>query len=99
VVGAWRHSVVLGRGRYRVEAKILVADVVPIRDDLLRGATLHRHGEAPTARLVGSSDWVHCQDEFEVQEDRRQVEFLLELRAKHGQAWFDRESLILIRLE
>jgi len=99
VVGSWRHGVVLSRGRYRMEAKILVADVVPIRDDLLRGATLHRHAEAASQRLTGSGSWTLCHDEFEVVEDQRYVEFVLELRAKQGQAWFDRESLTLLRLE
>ncbi|MDP1561971.1 MAG: CotH kinase family protein [Pirellulaceae bacterium] len=99
VLGSWRHTLFLTRGRYRVEARVQTLAVVPIRSDLLRGAALYRQDEPAFQRFVGDQTWTKCVDEFEVREDLQPVELVLSLRAKYGQAWFDRESLQLIRLE
>ncbi len=47
--------------------------------------------------LTGTSDWQTVSLEFEVREDLRDVELILELRARTGTAWFDRDSLHLKR--
>lgn len=99
VIGSWRLTVMLGRGRYRVETNAKVSGVVPLKGDLLRGVTVHRQGEPAMQRLTGSQNWIPIADEFDIKEDQQQLELVLEIRAKYGQAWFDRDSLKLIRLE
>jgi hypothetical protein len=50
-------------------------------------------------RIGGSSQWTEVTYEIDVPEDQRMIELVLELRARLGKAWFDRESLRLVRTE
>jgi hypothetical protein len=73
--------------------------VIPIPDDQGHGAGIRRSQSGRSSELVGNNDWTRINDVFQVREDQRQVELVLELRARFGKAWFDRESLKLHRLK
>ncbi len=96
---SWRTQVLLPKGVYRLEARVKTEDVVPIPDDQSRGVGIRRVSSGRSNELVGTNDWTLVTYEWQVQEDQRQVELLLELRARHGVVWFDRESLRLRRIE
>ena len=49
-------------------------------------------------RLDGTNPWKPISVEFEVQEDRREVEFTAEVRCKSGRAWFDKNGFRLLKL-
>lgn len=93
--GSWRQRVWLSRGQYRFEARVKTDSVIPIPDDQGRGAGVRRSDTRGLQDLTGTSDWQTVSLEFEVREDLRDVELILELRARTGTAWFDRDSLQL----
>ncbi len=96
---SWRRQVLLPKGNYRFEAQIKTDNVIPIPDDQGRGAGI-RSQQAPRENsLVGTHDWQSVSYEIAVPEDQRQVELSLELRARHGSAWFDRGSLRVRKVE
>ncbi|MDX1927180.1 MAG: CotH kinase family protein [Pirellulaceae bacterium] len=95
---SWRTQVLLPRGNYRFEARIKTENVIPIPDDQGRGAGLRRSQSGRSNELTGTHDWTLVTYEWQVLEDQRNVELLLELRARHGRVWFERESLKLHRL-
>ncbi len=94
---SWRTQVLLPRGKYRLEARIKTQNVIPIPDDQGRGAGIRRSQSGRSNELYGTNDWTMVSYEWSVAEDQRQVELVLELRARHGQVWFDRESLKIRR--
>jgi len=96
---SWRTHVLLPRGSYRLEARIKTEDVIPIPDDQGRGAGIRRSQSGRSNELSGTNDWTLVTYEWRVPEDQRQVELVLELRARHGSAWFDRDSLKVRRVE
>lgn len=95
---SWRRQVLLPRGDYVVEARIRTEAVIPIPDDQGRGAGLRREHSGRTNELVATNDWTLVTYEIHVVEDQRMVELVLELRARLGKAWFDRESLKIRRV-
>jgi len=96
--GSWRQRVWLSRGQYRFEARVKTDSVIPIPDDQGRGAGVRRSETRVLQDLTGTSPWQTVSLEFEVREDLRDIELILELRARMGTAWFDRESLQLKKL-
>ena len=95
---SWRRHVLLPKGSYRFEARIKTDSVIPIPDDQGRGAGIRRSQGPRENGLVGTQDWQLVTYELRIPEDQRHVELVLELRARHGSAWFDRESLRLLRV-
>lgn len=93
--GSWRTSVLLPSGRYRFEARLKTAQVIPIPDEQGRGAGVRRSGSGRSHAFTGTNDWQPVGFDIEVREDQRMVELILELRARHGRVWFDRSSLLL----
>jgi spore coat protein H len=98
-VGSWRHSVLLPRGNYRFEARVKTQDVIPIPEDPFPGAGIRRTQSGRSHEMVGTNEWTLLKYDIAVPEDQRQVELILELRARHGTAWFDRQSLRLVKLK
>jgi hypothetical protein len=95
---SWRRQLLLPRGRYRFVARVRTEGVIPIPDDQAGGAGIRLAGTGRADEVVGTTPWRTLVQEFVVREDQRLVELILELRARRGRAWFDRESLRLERL-
>jgi len=72
---------------------------VPLADKKGTGAGL-RLGGTLTPRqnqAVGDSGWQMLEQDFEVRSSMEEVEIVCELRAIEGRAWFDRDSLAVVR--
>lgn len=87
-----RTGLTLPAGRYRFSGMARTEGVVPLKDDLGVGAGLRLTGVTGTQHLEGDTDWSPLRHDFEQTEDGP-VEFILELRAHQGQAWFDLDRL------
>jgi hypothetical protein len=96
---SWRCKVLLERGRYRFEGKVGIAGVKPLVGGQNKGAGLRLSGQKPSQPfdLVGDSPGVRLHYEFEVSQPAEEVELVCELRAQAGDAFFDLESLRLVR--
>jgi len=96
---SWRTKVRLGPGQYRFEANVRVSDVRPLSFGTHQGAGLRVAGQARQSEdLVGTSAWRVLSSEFEVGEGFPEIEFICELRASKGEAWFDCASLRVVRV-
>ena len=99
---SWRAKVQLERGRYRFEGFARCARVMPTRDDQKgEGVGLRISGTTrPRAnKLMGDAPWRKLDFEFEISPALESVELVCELRATQGEAWFDTDSLVLVRLK
>jgi hypothetical protein len=96
---SWRARVQLPAGRYRFEGRARTANVAGLTNIVERGngAGLRISGEARAHQLLGDSPWTLLEHVFEVPPDVPETELLCELRACRGEAWFDLESLRLVR--
>ena len=96
---SWRTRAILGRGHYRFEGRGKVAGVKPLPQGLHQGAELRVAGRTqPVENLTGDSSWKMLDAEFNVEKEVEDVEFICELRAAAGEAWFDLSSLNVVRL-
>jgi hypothetical protein len=87
-----RAGLTLPAGRFRLNGMARTQGVVPLKDDLGIGAGLRLTGVTGTQHLEGDTDWSALSHDFE-QSDDGPVEFIIELRAHEGQAWFDLDRL------
>jgi hypothetical protein len=98
---SWRSRVLLAAGRYRFEGAVRTGGVKALSFGKNKGAGLR----VSTARLAaphqlsGDSPWTHLKVEFELSAPETDLELICELRASAGDAWFDAESLRLVRLK
>jgi spore coat protein H len=97
---SWRTTVWLGRGRYRFEGQARIAGVTALPYGRNEGAGLRVAGarQPQPHRFTGDSPWKNLTVDFEVASPLEAVELSCELRASHGEAWFDLESLRLLRM-
>jgi hypothetical protein len=96
---AWRTTVRLPAGRYRLEGRARTAGVTALPFGSNHGAVLRIGGGVPrSSSLLGDSPWSGLAVEFEVGSGGGDVLLLCELRASRGEAWFDAGSLRLRRL-
>ncbi len=98
-VASWRKMVPLTKGRWRFSASVRTEGVVATTDTPNQGAGVRISGGTRTAKAVGDAMWKPLVFDFEVEEAVRDVEFVIELQATRGTAWFNLESLKLKRLE
>lgn len=96
---SWQRRILLPRGEYRLEARLKTENVVPIPDNQGRGAGVRYSANARAEGFAGTTNWQKVSYDIRVLEDQREVELSLELRARHGTAWFDRSSLRLQRIK
>jgi spore coat protein H len=90
--GSWRTRVLLPAGRYRFEGNARTSDVGTTGGICLRNSGFR------DARLKASDDnWSLLQFNLTVEEPQDEVELICELRAAQGEAWFEEESLRLVR--
>lgn len=96
---SWRKMVPVSKGRWRFSASVRTEGVVPSTAFPQQGAGVRISGGTRTTKAVGDAMWKTVVFDFEVEEAVRDVEFILELQATKGTAWFNLESLKLKRLE
>ncbi len=89
-----RTTLTLPAGRYRFHGLARTEDVEALTDDLGIGAGLRQTGVTGTSHLEGTADWSPLTHDFDHPEDGS-IEFIVELKAHRGEAWFDRASLTL----
>ena len=92
-VAAWETRVHLGPGRYAIEARARVQDLVPLKFGRNQGARLRVAGLAVSSAALGASEgWQPVRCEFDASETTP-VGLLWELRAERGEAWLDLDSI------
>lgn len=98
-IASWRTKVLLGEGRYALVGRARVAGVVALTNAVERGngVGLRVSGGKRKQELVGDHGWTLLQHEFEVAPGDDEREMVCEIRARQGEAWFDLESLRLVR--
>ena len=90
----------VGRGRYRFEGRARVAGVQPLSYGLHQGVGLRVGSKARRMdSLTGDSPWRMLTAEFQVEQSIEEIEFICELRARAGEAWFDLDSLKVVPLQ
>ena len=94
---SWRNRVLLERGQYRFEGKVKTAGVSGFRSERGEGAGLRISGSMRPNRVSGESDWKSISFNFPVFEPEKEIELVCELTATRGDAWFDLNSLKLVR--
>jgi len=95
---AWKTRAVLTQGHYRFEGRCRVAGVKPLPYGVHQGAGLRLGGHVrQTGNLTGDSTWKLLAADFQVEHDGEEVEFICELRAASGEAWFEVGSLGVVR--
>lgn len=96
-IASWRTTVLLSPGQYRFAGLVKTKDVKGLDDDRGTGAGLRISGEKRDNKKVGTGAWSELAYEFSI-DQQREVELVAELRASKGQAWFDADSLRLVRV-
>lgn len=97
---SWRAKVLLPKGRYRFDASLKTSRVEALPFGKNHGATLRVMGVAGTrpSPVLGEKGWTVLSLPFEVQERQQEVDLICELRARKGTAWFDANSLRVVRI-
>ena len=95
---SWRLPVWVPAGLYRLEGSARTSGVAGLPSRTGSGAGVRALGNRRGSGVQDSSDWTLVRHEFAVQEDCEYVELIAELRAFSGMAWFDPDSLRLIRV-
>ena len=96
---SWRTKVLLPIGSYRLEGEVCTSGVVPLSDLKGEGAGLRYSGSRNPRqnKLSGDSAWQKLEYRFVVPTEATEVELVCELRATKGEAWFDLQSLHVVR--
>ncbi len=94
--GDFRLPFATGPGRYRLTGQVKTAGVVAGREERERGLCFRLSGQTSVPALTGTNGWRTVSVEFSVTETDPVL--VLELRAEAGEAWFDRGSLTLTRI-
>jgi len=96
---SWRTKVLLEPGNYRFEGRVRTGGVLPLPYGRSKGARLRVNGHpAKPEGIIGTSSWKDLTAEFAITADLQEIELVCELRATKGDAWFDRDSLRLVRV-
>lgn len=96
---SWRATALVPRGRYRFEGRVRIASVRPLPYGVHHGAGLRVRGYTRQSdSFVGDSSWRMLASEFQVEQAVEEVEFICELRARAGEAWFELSSLRLVQM-
>ena len=97
---SWRSNRWLPSGRFRFEGRVKVAGVQPLATGAHQGAGLRVGGQPRQSKdIIGDSSWTDLVAEFEVGRSGAEVEFICELRASCGEAWYDCGSLRVRKME
>ena len=97
---SWRTTALIPRGRYRFEGRVKIASVQPLPYGVHHGAGLRIRGaKRQTESLTGDSSWRFLAIDFQVEHLVEEVEFICELRAQGGEAWFELSSLRVLQMQ
>ena len=91
--GSWRSQVTLESGRYRFEARARTEGVKGNG-----GVCLRISGIQMPLRALDDGVWTDLRFEFELGDEVAEVQLVAELRSAGGSAWFDTNSLRLVRV-
>ena len=94
--GDFRLQFATGPGRYRLTGMVKTAGIVAGKEEKDKGLRLRISGLGGVPALTGTNSWRTLSVEFSVTETDPVL--VLELRADAGEAWFDRNSLTLTRI-
>ena len=94
---SWQARVYLPPGRYVFQGRVRTARVAALPKEPASGATLRAAGLRPAISLRGDAQPTTVEQVFEVTNGDAAVELACELRAGRGEAWFDLESLKVMR--
>jgi spore coat protein H len=98
---SWRTKVLLDPGRYRLEAMAKTSGVAGVNSgNKGEGAGIRISGsQTPrTNKLVGDSGWQKLEYEFDGFAGA-EIVLVCELRASKGEAWFDADSIKLVKIK
>lgn len=90
--GSWRTRLELEAGKYRFEGRARTRGV-----GSAGGVCLRVSGTQTGLQLTGERDWTLLHFNLTVEESLADVELICELRAPRGEAWFDEDSLRIVR--
>ena len=96
-VSAWQARVYLPPGHYGFQGQVRTARVTALANDPASGAALRVAGVRSSPLLSGETQALALEQPFEVKNGDVPVELTCELRAGRGEAWFDLESLKVVR--
>ncbi len=91
--GAYRTTVLLERGKYRLTALVRTDDVEALAKG--GGGVRLLAGKNAGGSMLGDNKWTEMSCEFDVAKLQSNVELRLELRGQNGQVWFRISSLQL----
>jgi spore coat protein H len=98
---SWRTRLELPEGRYRLEARAKVKDLVTTPNERGTGLGIRLSGTTRQNRiqneLQGTTDWAPVHFEFEL-ESLAEVELVAEMRGQKGTGYFDAQGFRLTRL-
>ena len=97
---SWRTTALLNKGIYRFEGLVKISGVVPKAFGQNQGAGLRViNRQTAPFHFVGESNWKKLEIEFTVDMEGTELALACELRASGGEAWFQADSLRLIRIQ
>ena len=98
-IASWRTKVFLEEGKYRFQGFVRANQLLALTNkvELGNGAGLRVSGDKRKNQLTGDANWTRLEHEFEAGADGEEKELVCELRATHGEVWFDTTSLHLVR--
>lgn len=98
-VASFRTKVRLGKGSYRLEAKVKTINVTPLTDPSGTGAGIRISGGQRQNQAVGTADWQTVSHTVDVAEDLREYDLVLELRGTSGTALFDTAGIRAVKVK
>lgn len=96
-IASWRCKVLLRPGSYQLNAKCQTKGVIPLDDNDNSAVGIRISKSERNDKLLGTTASRPLEFDFTVVEDRREVELVLELKARRGTAIFEADSLALVR--
>lgn len=95
-VAGFRAPLRLPAGNYTFSARVRSSGLAALKDARGTGAGLRVGGDGRTNALAGTTDWTRVTHDFDLPAGR-DLELVAEIRANAGEAWFDLDSLKVIR--
>lgn len=97
-IASWRVRTELPKGIYALEGETRSAGLLIKTNETGLGAGLRISGDKRTNWIAGDTPWTRLRHTFTNDIDK-EVEFVCELRATKGEAWFDEDSLRVVKLK